>query len=153
MNNRGFTLIELLIVIAIIGILTTIAVSGYIGVTLKAVRSEAYSNLENIRLLQERSFADTSGYIAAPNGPAIRAALPGFNPGGNPPGSGINYDYAITNADGVGLPSPVSLPYNAATAALPVANTPCFIATATGIAGTRAAGDIFAIDCNNVRNF
>ncbi|MBE0428213.1 MAG: hypothetical protein IBX72_16455 [Nitrospirae bacterium] len=26
-------------------------------------------------------------------------------------------------------------------------------ATATGVAGTRVAGDVFAIDCNNNRNF
>ncbi len=29
----------------------------------------------------------------------------------------------------------------------------CFTAVATGVAGTRVAGDVFAIDCNNNRNF
>lgn len=29
----------------------------------------------------------------------------------------------------------------------------CFVAAATGVAGTRVAGDVFAIDCNNNRNF
>jgi len=33
------------------------------------------------------------------------------------------------------------------------AQTPCFVAIATGAAGSRVAGDVFAIDCNNVRNF
>ncbi|MBE0428206.1 MAG: hypothetical protein IBX72_16420 [Nitrospirae bacterium] len=47
------------------------------------------------------------------------------------------------------LPGVVAGPYNGAT----VAQTPCFIATATGVAGTRVAGDVFAIDCNNNRNF
>ncbi|GAB4419577.1 MAG: hypothetical protein OHK0032_15490 [Thermodesulfovibrionales bacterium] len=31
--------------------------------------------------------------------------------------------------------------------------TPCFTAIATGNTGTRVAGDVFAIDCNNNKNF
>ncbi len=62
MNNRGFTLIELLIVISIIGILSIVAVTSYIGVTLKAARSEAYSNLGNLRLLEEQFYAETATY-------------------------------------------------------------------------------------------
>ena len=62
MNKRGFTLIELLIVISIIGILAAISVTGYIGVIKKAARSEAYSNLQSIRLLEEQFFARTPSY-------------------------------------------------------------------------------------------
>src|SRR3972149_4436978 len=61
-DNRGFTLIELLIVITIIGILSAVAVTGYIGVTKKAARSEAYSNLESLRLLEEQFFAENAAY-------------------------------------------------------------------------------------------
>ena len=62
MNKRGFTLIELLIVIAIIGILATTSITAYIGVTKKAARSEAYSNLGSIRLLEEQFFAENACY-------------------------------------------------------------------------------------------
>jgi len=150
MNKRGFTLIELLVVISIIGILSIVAVTSYIGVTLKAARSEAYSNLGNLRLLEEQFFAENATYAGpAANEAAITALLPGFRPG-----TGLSFTYAITSvADGVGLPNPVPIPYDLSTAILPNANTPCFIATATGIAGTRVAGDVFAIDCNNIRNF
>ena len=144
MNKRGFTLIELLIVISIIGILSIVAVTSYIGVTLKAARSEAYSNLGNLRLLEEQFFAETATYAGL-------ALLPGFRPG-----TGLSFTYAITSvADGVGLPTvgPVPIPYDGSTANLPNANTPCFIATATGVAGTRVAGDVFTIDCNNIKNF
>ena len=50
------------------------------------------------------------------------------------------------------LVPPVAVPYDAVTAG---GQTPCFIATATGITGTRPGnqGDIFAIDCNNNKNF
>ena len=152
MDKRGFTLIELLIVITIIGILAAVAVTSYIGVTLKAARSEAYSNLGNLRLLEEQFFAETATYAGpAANEAAITALLPGFRPG-----TGLSFTYAITSvADGIGLPTagPVPIPYDGSTANLPNANTPCFIATATGIAGSRVAGDVFAIDCNNIRNF
>lgn len=155
-NNRGFTLIELLITIAIIGILAVAAVTSYVGVTKKAARSEAYSNLESIRLLEEQRFADSATYAGPAAGTAAIQApgmLPRFQPG-----PGGQFTYAITNTAGVGLPAVVPVPYTGATAALPNPLTPCFIATATGILNTRvcpnaANCDVFAIDCNNNRNF
>lgn len=141
MNNRGFTLIELLVTMAIMGILATVAVTAYVGVTKKAARSEAYSNLESLRLLEEQFFAENAIY-------APLASLRGWRPGPE-----LSFAYAVTNANGVGLPSPVPVPYDNATAALANVNTPCFIATATGIPSSRVAGDVFAIDCNNNRNF
>jgi len=141
MNKRGFTLIELLIVVSVIGILAAISITAYIGVTKKAARSEAYSNLGSIRLLEEQFFAENATYT-------VLASLPGFRPG-----TGLSFTYAITNVNGVGLPAAVPIPYDGSTAALVPATTPCFIATATGIAGTRVAGDVFAIDCNNITNY
>ncbi|MBI5042752.1 MAG: prepilin-type N-terminal cleavage/methylation domain-containing protein [Nitrospirae bacterium] len=158
MNTRGFTLIELLVVIAIIGILAAVAVTSYIGVQRSATRSEAYTNLDTLRLLEEDFFADNNCYepgSPCPAGPttyantaAIQAFLARFQPG-----VGTNYTYQIIVQNGVGLPNPVPVPYAGTTAALVPATTPCFRATATGIAGTRVAGDVFAIDCNNNRNF
>jgi prepilin-type N-terminal cleavage/methylation domain-containing protein len=161
MNNRGVTLMELLIVVAIIGILAMAATTAYIGIMKKAARSEAYTNLESLRLLEEQFFAENACYEplaggACPGGnnlytgtPAIQAFLPGFLPG-----AGLSYNYAITqnqqitNNTGNTVANPPTFG----------ALTSCYVATATGIAGTRVCSDPancdeFAIDCNNNRNF
>jgi prepilin-type N-terminal cleavage/methylation domain-containing protein len=136
-KNKGFTLVELLVVMAIIGILGTIAVNSYIGSALKAQRSEAYANLNSLRLLEEQFFSESATYTA------VLGSLTGFQPG-----AGATYTYAL--AVDVALPAPpVAVPYDGVTVAQPN----CFIATATGNAGTRVAGDVFAVDCNNNRNF
>lgn len=154
MNKRGFTLIELLIVIAIIGILAGVATTAYIGSAKKAARSEAYSNLESLRLLEEQFFAENGAYTAslgvAGNTTAIRdsnltliqGSLPGFRPG-------TDTSFSYRTIQNVALVPPVAVPYDGAT----VNQDPCFVATATGIAGSRVANDVFAIDCNNNRNF
>lgn len=147
--NRGFTLIELIIVMTIISILAAIAIPAYIGQQKKAARTEAYSNLETLRLLEEQFFAENGRYTitlgtCGANNPGNVAtiqtgggdatnALPGYRPGND-----TSYSYCIEqniNLNGV------------ATA------TPCFRASAYGNAGTRVTGDVFAIDCNNNRNF
>ena len=162
MKNRGFTLIELLMTVAIIGILASIAIPMFIGQNTKARRTEASTNLQNIALIEAGMFADSGVFVAgdtttAANVTALKTALPKFQPGAvGATGlyDALFYTYTITNVAGVGLPTPVALPYVAGvTAALVPATTPCFIATASGKAGTRVSGDKFAIDCNNNKNF
>jgi prepilin-type N-terminal cleavage/methylation domain-containing protein len=150
MNDRGFTLIELLITIAIIGVLAALATTAYIGTTKKAARSEAYSNLNSIRLLEEQFFAENATYTislgnCAPDNPGnintiqtgggdSTNALPGFKPGMN-----LEFTYCIEQ--------------NIVLGGAAQATPPCFRASAFGNTGTRVAGDIFRIDCNNNTNF
>jgi prepilin-type N-terminal cleavage/methylation domain-containing protein len=146
MKRDGFTLIELLITIAIIGILAAAATTAYIGTTKKAARSEAYSNLESLRLLEENFFSDSGEYTGNlgnancdtiakrdVNLDAIQEVLPLFKPG-----NAASFCYQIIADQDIN---------GTATA------DDCFHAIATGIVGTRVDGDTFNIDCNNDRTF
>ncbi len=62
-NKTGYTLIEILIVLAIIGILASIAVPLFLGQRTKAAYTEAKTNLESIRLLEEEFFAENNCYF------------------------------------------------------------------------------------------
>ena len=148
MDKRGVTLIELIIVVAIIGILAMIAVPAYIGQQKSAARTEAYSNLQNLRLLEEQYFAENGCYYmdgspaACTNATRTGVAQIQSNVNGDPflrgfkPGSSPSFTYKITtNSTGAG----------GGTAS-------CFVATATGNT-SRVSGDTFTIDCNNTRNF
>ncbi len=74
MNKKGFTLIELLIVIAIIGIIAAIGIPSYIGRQKSAARTEAYTNLQNLSILEAQFFADRGRY--SPCDPATTYAPP-----------------------------------------------------------------------------
>ncbi len=142
-KNKGVTLIELIIVVAVIGILAMIAVPAYLGQQTRAVRAEAFTNLETLRLLEEQFFAEnadyTSGVLA--NIGEIQGQLPGFRPG---PSTQFGYSIVQNKA----IDTPIANPPTWATDL-----TPCFTAVAAGNAGSRVDGETFAIDCNNEKNF
>ena len=139
-KNKGFTLIELLIVGAIIGILAAISIPAYVGQQKKAAMTEAYKNLEALRLLEEQFLAENATYTASAgtcakdnnNIAAIQALLPGFQPNPNP-----SFSYCL------------ELNVNLAGAA----TTNCFAARSYGNTGSRVADEGFAIDCTNNKDF
>lgn len=61
-NAQGFTLIELMIVVAIIGMLSTVAYPSYLEYTRRAARAEARAAVLNMAQLQERNFSDRGAY-------------------------------------------------------------------------------------------
>ncbi|HHL45433.1 MAG TPA: prepilin-type N-terminal cleavage/methylation domain-containing protein [Gammaproteobacteria bacterium] len=66
MNNpspqKGFTLIELMIVVAILAIVTTIAVPAYTGYVKTAQRTEGWNNLNGLQLALEEYYIENGKY-------------------------------------------------------------------------------------------
>ncbi len=149
MNKRGVTLIEMLIVVGIIGILAAVAIPGYVGQQKRAARTEASTNLQNLRLLAEQYFAENGCYYQTGAPPAVctNATRTGtaeiqLNASGNSyllrfrPGSDTDLNYT----------------YSIATSSVGGAVAGGFTATATAVAGKRVAGDLACtIDQNNVK--
>ena len=107
-NQKGFTLIELMIVVAILGILASIAIPNFMTFRQKAKTSEAHSNLISIRICEEIYKVEHDVYLAATRYPSAAATgtfdawIPGstgFSAIGFSPSGKVYYDYSV---DGVG---------------------------------------------------
>lgn len=77
-KNRGFTLIELMIVIAIVGIIMTIAVPNYTEYVMRSRITRATAALSDMRVRMEQFFQDNRLYPTACNAAptAAQIALP-----------------------------------------------------------------------------
>jgi len=62
-HQQGFSLTELMIVVAIIGILATIAIPNFLRYQAKAKQTEAKNNLVAIHTGEIAYFAENNGYI------------------------------------------------------------------------------------------
>jgi type IV pilus assembly protein PilE len=79
--QAGLTLIELMVVLAIIAILTSVAVQGYRSYTLRANRVDGETVLMKIQVAEEKFFLQNNTYTTAvatapPNGLGIPTTTP-----------------------------------------------------------------------------
>ena len=61
--SRGFTLIEIMIVVAIVAILSAIALPSYSDYVLRSKLPEAFSALSDLRIKLEQYYQDNSRYV------------------------------------------------------------------------------------------
>ena len=75
--NKGFTLIELLVVVAIIGILSAVAIPQYAAYRQRGYDARANSDLRNAAVSEEAYFASNGEYASCIDN-ACLSALPNF---------------------------------------------------------------------------
>ncbi len=121
-GSRGFTLIELVVAIAVVGILTVMAMSSYQTSVMHSRRTEAKTALNDIASREQRYFSVTNSYTSNPEALGYSSTLTSF---GTTFLVGSGYYY-------------LSVPTVTAAAA----GTPAsFTATATVVPGTSQAKD------------
>jgi len=74
-SHPGFTLVELLIVVALIGVLSAIAIPSFLRFQLRAKAAEAKTNLAAIALTEEAFFSERGFYVSVAD--PVPATIPG----------------------------------------------------------------------------
>ena len=123
-RTKGFTLIELMIVVAIIGILSAIAIPAYTDYVTRAKIPEATSTLADLRVKMEQYYLDNRTY---PTGGCVVVVLP-----------------AVLGATELAVPAAANFAFSCGT---PTATT--YTLTAMGEAGRGMSGFTYTLNQRN----
>ncbi len=88
-NFTGITLIELVVTVAIIAVITSIAIPAYNGYIATAHNTEGWNNLNGIRLAEEEYFLENGTYFAGDSGSTLGTYYT------VPEGTARNFEYDV----------------------------------------------------------
>lgn len=102
-TQKGFTLIELMIVIAIIGILASIALPNYQDYVKKGKAAEATSTLANLRIKMEQCFQDNRDYSVTACTGICTVTAGNFSYACNPASTATTYKIVASGVSAKGM--------------------------------------------------
>lgn len=145
--RTGFTLIELMVVVAIIAILTMLAVPSFVNFIAKAKRAEVYANLHALYAAQKAYWAEHGTYTMQLAGPHSLGWQPtGYRGGGAQ--ENFYYTYGVPGSEGVNyFTGKLSTPASHLHGGRASANS--FVIVAAGDIDGDGKPDIITIDHNN----
>ena len=102
-HRLGFTLIEMMVVVAIVGVLSVVAIPMFRTYQLRSKTAEAKTNIGVMRVLEHSHFSEHNAFLAvAPEPPLIPGASPvafdetaGFAPLGFRPEGRVYFSYGV----------------------------------------------------------
>ena len=125
-RTKGFTLIELMIVVAIIGILSAIAIPAYTDYVTRAKIPEATSTLADLRVKMEQYYLDNRTYPTGGCVVVVPPAVPGATELAVPPAANFAFSCGAPTAT-------------------------AYTITATGVAAKSMAGFTYTVNQNDVK--
>lgn len=96
--QKGFTLVEIMIVVAIIGILASIAIPSYTDYVKRARASGATGALADMRIKMEQYFQDNRTYVGGPCAAATGTDTAYFAFGCSSAGTATTYTLTATGS-------------------------------------------------------
>ena len=99
-NNTGFTLIEIMIVIAILGIVSAIAIPAYTGYLATARMSEAKNNIAALKLAEEEFFLENNRYFfdTSANNATLKSWSGNLWTASKGDGNAVNFTYTVSGS-------------------------------------------------------
>ena len=98
-QSHGFTLLELMITVAILGILSAIAIPAYEGYIKTAKMTEAHNNLAALRLAEEEYYLENNSYFFGTDTATVASNSAGLWSATGLDGN-VNFTYVVSNAAG-----------------------------------------------------